>query len=71
MQWKSILQREFKFNSEMSMCVSKSLDKVFLIGGLTDKGESSDDVYSWDVRNDRVTRTKKMPNRINGMKFVV
>ena len=71
MQWKSILQHEFKFNSKMSMCVSKSLEKVFFIGGKTDNGESSDDVYSWDLRYDRVTRRNKMPNRIYGMEFGV
>jgi N-acetylneuraminic acid mutarotase len=71
MQWQSIPQHQFKFNSYMSMCVSKSLNKVFFMGGYTDDGLVADDVYSWDLRNDRVTTRNHMPDRIMDMKFVV
>ena len=42
-----------------------------MIGGFNDDKLPTDDVYSWDLRNDRVTRRKHMPDRINDMGIVV
>ena len=50
----------------MSMCVSKLLNKAFLIGGDADE-LTSDDVYCWDLINDRVNRRNHMPYRIERM----
>ena len=52
------------------MCVSKSHNKVFFMGGLNDNRLPCDDVYSWDLRNDRVTRRKHMQDGISLMKVV-
>jgi hypothetical protein len=40
------------------------------MGGLSEDKMPSDDVYSWDLKNDRVTRRNNMPDRISRMKVV-
>ena len=42
-----------------------------MLGGLTDDGLASDDVHTWDLRNDMVTRRNPMPKHVTGTKFVV
>jgi hypothetical protein len=66
-----MLQEELEFNYEMSMCVSKSLNMAFLMGGFTNNGLPKHDVYSWDLRNDRVTRRNHMPHHLCAMRIVV
>ena len=38
-----------------------------MLGGETDDSLASDDVYTWDLRNDMVTRRNPMPRRIIDM----
>jgi hypothetical protein len=55
----------------MTVCVVKSLNKVFLMGGAKLDNKSADDVYSWDLRDDQVTRRNHMAKTIIGMSIVV
>ena len=65
MQWKAIPQHGFEFNIDAIMCISKPLNKVIIMGGLSREDFShADDVYCWDLINDRVTRRNSMPHQI-------
>jgi hypothetical protein len=55
----------------MTVCVVKSLNKVFLMGGSKWDYLYADDVYSWDLRDDQVTRKNHMPKTIVDMSTVV
>lgn len=70
MQWKAMLQHEFSFNNDMSICVSKQHNKVFLMGGSSkDFFYPANDVYSWDIINDRVARRNHMPRHSKSIKL--
>ena len=65
MQWKAIPQHGFEFKIGASMCISKPLNKVIIMAGLSAYDLSlADDVYCWDLINDRVTRRNSMPHLI-------
>jgi hypothetical protein len=57
----------------MSLCVVKSLNLVFLMGGTRDKTYETlaADVYRWDLKDDRVTRRSHMPKEVVDMAVVV
>ena len=72
MQWKAIPQHGFEFNICASMCISKPFNKVIIMGGFSAEDFSQpNDVYCWDLINDRVSRRNSMPHQIENIDIKV